>query len=74
MAERTYTGGQPTMQKLAADGIPLRKCISYTGLGEYPAGGRGRAPAGQPAAPSAAAPPKPQPVLASVVRKGRSGY
>jgi hypothetical protein len=41
MAKKSNGGsdGQPTMEKLASEGVSIRRCISYEGLGEY--GGRG---------------------------------
>lgn len=35
MPNKTDTGGQPTMEKLEAEGVSPRRCISYEGLGEY---------------------------------------
>lgn len=35
MPDKTDTDGQPTMEKLEAEGVSPRRCISYEGLGEY---------------------------------------
>jgi hypothetical protein len=43
MADKTDTGEQPTLERLASEGIPLRKCISYEGLGEYTGNDAGKA-------------------------------
>ena len=60
---RTDAAGQPTMERLMAEGVPIRKCISYDGLGEY----QGDAKSGGKRA------AKPKGVLASIpMRKG--GY
>ena len=64
MPDKTDTNGQPSMEKLEREGVPMRKCISYEGAGEY--GGKGGS--SKPAA-------KPKGVLSSVpVRRGRGGY
>ena len=35
MPDKTDTGGQPSLEKLMAEGVSNRKCVSYSGLGEY---------------------------------------
>lgn len=68
MADKTDAGGQPTLEKLTAEGISLRKCISYEGLGEY-SGNSGDNQGGQKTA-------KKVPSLSSYgpMRRGQGGY
>jgi hypothetical protein len=65
MADKSDNGGQPSLEKLQAEGIPLRKCIASDGMPGY-GGNGGSKPAGN---------SKPVPALSSYgpVRKGR-GY
>jgi hypothetical protein len=66
MADKTDAGGQPSIEKLTAEGVSPRRCISYDGLGEY-GGSGGSKPAGNSGS-------KPKGALASMpMRKGK-GY
>ena len=65
MPDKSDSSGQPSMEKLTAEGVSPRKCISYEGLGEYQGGSSGSAPKAKAA--------KPQGALASM-RMGRGGY
>lgn len=64
MPDKSDTAGQPTLEKLAAEGVPLRKCISYEGAGEY-GGNGGAVPAKAPQSLSS---------YASTARKSKGRY
>jgi hypothetical protein len=63
MPDKTDSGGQPTMEKLEAEGVSLRKCIASEGQPGY--GGNGGAKTA-----------KQVPALSSFgpMRKGKGGY
>jgi hypothetical protein len=64
MADNSTNGGQPTLEKLASEGIRLQKCIASEGLPGY-----GASAGAKPADGS-----KPKGVLSSMPRKGGGGY
>lgn len=68
MADKTDTGEQPTLERLMSEGIPIRKCISYEGLGEYTSGDSGKSRGAKKAKPATA--------LSSFgpMRRGQGGY
>ena len=41
MPKKTDDAGQPSMEKLEAEGVSPRRCVSYEGLGEYGGGNKG---------------------------------
>lgn len=67
MPDKSTEGGQPSLEKLQAEGVSPRRCISYEGLGEYQGGNGGNQGGGSKAA-------KPKGALASMARTGKGGY
>lgn len=45
MADKSNTGGQPTLEKLEAEGVSIRKCIASEGLPGYGGNGGGKSSA-----------------------------